>query len=295
MSEVSDKIRAMFKQGDDVRDAGLTTPDDVERFDGLSYGPDPRWQVLDVYRPKGRQGELLPVIVSVHGGGWVYGDKERYQYYCMSLTRHGFGVVNFTYRLAPEFKYPAAIEDTNMVMAWLGAHGAEYGLDTSRVFAVGDSAGAQNLALYAAIWTNPAYAARYDFTLPAGVTLRAIGLNCGVYAVDPDAPGEELTRALMADYLPQGGSREEIDRISVVNHLDEHYLPACLMTCTGDFLQKQAALLEAKLMEKQIEHTFLFYGGPGTSLGHVFHLNMKEPLAHRFNAEQCAFFKRYLD
>lgn len=294
MSETSDKVREMFTQSDNIRDAGLTTPENVERFDDLLYGQDRRWQILDVYRPKDRKGELLPVIVSVHGGGWVYGDKERYQFYCMSLTQYGFGVVNFTYRLAPEFKYPAALEDTNLVMTWLVRHGAEYGLDISRVFAVGDSAGAHNLALYAAIYTNLDYARQYSFTPPEGLTLRAIGLNCGVYQVDLEAPGDELTKALMADYLPDGGTREEISRISMVNHLDENYLPTCFMTCTGDFLQKQAVILQAKLMEKQVEHVFWFYGNKDTKLPHVFHLNMKEPLARRFNAEQCAFFKRYL-
>ena len=76
MSAVSDFIRKSFKEGDDIRDAGLTTPEDVIRYDDILYGSDPKWQVLDVYRPKDRAGEKLPVIGSVHGGGWVYGDKE---------------------------------------------------------------------------------------------------------------------------------------------------------------------------------------------------------------------------
>ena len=115
MSAVSDFVRKSFKEGDDIRDAGLTTPEDVVRYDDILYGTDPKWQVLDLYRPKNKEGEKLPVIVSIHGGGWVYGDKERYQYYCMSLAERGFAVVNFTYRLAPEFKYPAPLEDTNLI------------------------------------------------------------------------------------------------------------------------------------------------------------------------------------
>ena len=63
-----------------------------------------KWQKLDVYRQKDATGKL-PVIVSVHGGGWVYGDKERYQFYCMDLAERGFAVVNFSYRLAPEYKF----------------------------------------------------------------------------------------------------------------------------------------------------------------------------------------------
>ena len=106
MSELSDKIRSEFKKADDERDALMNTPEDIERWDNIVYGHDDReMQRLDVYRPKQAQGEDLPIIISVHGGAWMYGDKERYQYYCMSLAQRGFAVVNFTYRLAPESKF----------------------------------------------------------------------------------------------------------------------------------------------------------------------------------------------
>ena len=78
MSELSDKIRSEFKKADDERDALMNTPEDIERWDNIVYGHDDReMQKLDVYRPKQAQGEDLPVIISVHGGGWMYGDKER--------------------------------------------------------------------------------------------------------------------------------------------------------------------------------------------------------------------------
>ena len=76
-------MRETFNDGDEIRDEGLTTPEDVERFDGISYGPDRKWNTLDVYRPKNHSGRL-PVIISFHGGGWVYGDKESCQYYCVN-------------------------------------------------------------------------------------------------------------------------------------------------------------------------------------------------------------------
>ena len=86
---------------DAKRDEGLTTPDCIERFDNIRYGEHER-NILDVYRPKDQKGKL-PLIVSIHGGGWVYGSKEINQFYCMSLAERGFAVVNFSYRLAPEF------------------------------------------------------------------------------------------------------------------------------------------------------------------------------------------------
>ena len=145
MSATSEKMNREWKVNDAKRDAGLTTPENIVRYDDLLYGPDEKINRLDVYRPKAAEGKTIPVIVSIHGGGWVYGDKELYQFYCMSLAQRGFAVVNFTYRLAPGHKFPAQLEDTNMVMEWVFAHAGEYGLDTRNIFMVGDSAGAHLL------------------------------------------------------------------------------------------------------------------------------------------------------
>ena len=125
MSFSSWMLNKMFTLGDKKRDEGLVTPEDVERKDNIQYGPNKEWNVLDVYCPKNREG-MLPVIVSIHGGGWVYGNKEVYQFYCMNLAQRGFAVVNFTYRLAPKFKFPAPLEDTNNVIRWIFDNAKEY-------------------------------------------------------------------------------------------------------------------------------------------------------------------------
>ena len=127
MSKASDEMRRRSGRDDAIRDAGLTEPDDVIKFRNIPYGDDPVWQLLDVFRPVGSEGKLLPVIVNVHGGGWVYGDKELYRFYCMSLAQRGFAVVSFSYRLAPETKFPAPMEDVNAVFTWIADNAAEYG------------------------------------------------------------------------------------------------------------------------------------------------------------------------
>ena len=294
MSELTDKIRREFKEADDVRDAGLGTPDYVERFDDIVYGTaDPKMQVLDVYRPKNAAGKKLPVIVSVHGGGWVYGDKERYQYYCMSLVQHGFAVVNFTYRLAPEYKFPAAIEDTNLVMQFVMEHSGKYGFDTDNIFAVGDSAGAHNLSIYAGICTNPKKAALLAFEVPEHLKLKAIALNCGVYEINEE--GSELDQLLMKEYLPDGGTGQEPELVNGLHTITENYPPTLYMTCAGDFLQEQVIKLQKVLIEHQVPQEFLYYGDKDTELGHVFHLNMRLDIAHRCNKEECGFFRRWME
>ena len=292
MSITSRMLRAAFKKSDDKRDAGLTTPENVRRFDDLRYGPSGKWNVLDVYRPKDAEGKL-PVIVSVHGGGRVYGDKERYQYYCMSLVQHGFAVVNFTYRLAPEHKYPAPLEDTNRVFAWVLEHAEEYGLDADNIFSVGDSAGAQILGLYACLCTNPAFARSLPIRPPEGFCPKAVALNCGVYRVEK-GPDDDLTAKLMADYLPEKGTEAELRSVSVAEHVTADFPPAFVMTAEGDFLIEQAREFAQQLQRMGVRAEYRYYGDREHVLGHVFHCNMYLPEAHQCNEAECLFFRSLL-
>lgn len=297
MSQTSDMIRKMFGEGDDIRDAGLTTPEDIVRYDDIAYGADSQWQSLDVYRPKAAEGKILPVIVSVHGGGWVYGDKERYQFYCMNLAQRGFAVVNFTYRLAPEVKFPAALEDANSVFTWVLDNAEQYGLDKNHIFAVGDSAGGHYLGLYAGICTNPEYAAKYNFQPPKDFAPTAIALNCGAYDVST-APGPdgtfELTPLLIADLLPEKGTEKELELVCVSDQVTENYPPTFLMTCPGDFLKDQAPILAEKLAGNNVEFVYRMYGNAKKPLAHVFHCDIKSEDAHLCNTEECNFFKSFV-
>ena len=289
MSIASIMMRKTAKKSDDARDAGLTTPKDIERFDDIVYGENEEWNVLDVYRPKAEMSRNLPVIVSVHGGGWVYGDKERYQYYCMSLAQRGFAVVNFTYRLAPEYKFPAPLEDTNAVMEWIYENAPDYGLDVEHIYMLGDSAGANILALYTAICTNPSYAANFNFHVPGGFVPKAIALNCGSYVQTDNM----MTKALMADYLPKKGTEEELKLNNPLYYITEKYPPVYVMTSNGDFLKEQAPLMVEVLKEKGIPHVMKCYGDEKTELSHVFHCNIKLPEANVCNDEECEFFKSW--
>lgn len=293
MSLLSEQIRKSFKEGDDIRDEGLKSPENIERFDDIIYGPDPDWQVLDVYRPINAREKTLPVIVSVHGGGWVYGDKKRYQYYTMGLAQRGFAVVNFTYRLAPEFKFPAPLEDTNLVMQWVMDHAKEYGFDTAHIFAAGDSAGAHLLGMYSCILTNTSYASEFDFKIPDNLSLQAVALNCGVYEMVRTEQPDDMTGTLMEDFLPDKGSDKEYELISIVNHVTEKFPPSFIMTAPKDFLKDQAPIMLQKLQSLNVNCVYRFFSDPKRTLGHVFHCNMKSEYAKICNDEECSFFKEF--
>lgn len=278
--------RIQWAKNDLFRDRGLCTPRDVEAFRDIPYGPLGQWHLMDLYRPKGVP-TVLPVIVSIHGGGYFYGDKELYSHYCMNLAQRGFGVVNFNYRLAPEYRFPAPLEDINRVFIWLMAHGAEYGLDIHNLFVVGDSAGAQLASQYAAICTAPGYAALFDFTLPA-IRIRALGLNCGMYDI------LHRTDPIMLDYLGDlYGSQDP--RLDVLPHINAHYPPTYLMSAHCDFLLEACAPMAELLRSRGVEAEYKIYGSPDDpSVGHVFHENIRLPEGKQGNADQMAFFRKHL-
>src|SRR2546426_1805771 len=100
-----------------------------------------------LYRPKGvPTSTMLPALVFFHGGGWVIGDIETHDVLCRQLTAGaGISVVNVDYRLAPEHKFPAAIDDAWAATRWVAAQAARLGIDAGRLAVGGDSAGG-NLA-----------------------------------------------------------------------------------------------------------------------------------------------------
>ena len=118
----------------------------------VSYGPDERNR-LDVFARDGLAG--APVLVFVHGGGFVMGDKHTegspfYSNVGDYAARQGWVGVTMTYRLAPAHKFPSGAEDVALVVQWLRDNVARYGGDPARIVLSGQSAGAAHVASYVA-------------------------------------------------------------------------------------------------------------------------------------------------
>ena len=275
-------------RSDAKRDWGLnTTPNDILRINGIPYGPDVKWNTLDVYRPKHIKGKL-PVIVNVHGGGYVYGSTKQYQFYCMDLARRGFAVVSFNYRLAPRYKFPTPIFDLNFVMEWMCKKADIHGFDMDRAALVGDSAGAQITSQYAVICTNPEYAEIMEVT-PPDFGLRAVGLNCGMYDVRKRA-SEVSQNKLMIDYFTENPIVYG-KKLDVLDYVTENFPPAYLLSAKGDFLMEQCEPMARFLMEKGVPCEYKIYGDENT--GHVFHVDMRLDLARQANDDEIAFIRKY--
>ncbi len=133
---------------------------DAEPYSGVTverdirYGPDDERNRLDLFLPA-RGGTALPVLVYLHGGGFVAGNRKSpglpyYDNVMVWAVRHGMAGVNMTYRLAPRHKWPSGNEDVANAIRWIQKNAAAHGMDASRIFLMGQSAGASHVAQYIA-------------------------------------------------------------------------------------------------------------------------------------------------
>jgi acetyl esterase len=111
---------------------------------------------IRIYQPReALAGELFPVLVWYHGGGFMIGDLDTHDSACRMLANQADClVVAVDYRLAPEFKFPAAVEDSIAALRWVALHAREIGGDPERIAAGGDSAGGNLAAVCALLARN---------------------------------------------------------------------------------------------------------------------------------------------
>ena len=290
MSFESIMFNLRASKSDRLRDAAIPLPQGITECRNISYGCYGNWNLLDVYYPAGTT-EALPTIVSIHGGGYVYGSKEIYRRYGMDMARRGFAFVNFNYRLAPKWKFPTPLHDTNAVLQWVCKNAKRYHLDPSRIILLGDSAGAQLTSQYAAIHTNPQYATLFQMQL-APVTIRAVGLFCGMY--DMAERGSSPRKGLFLDYLGRAIAPDD-PRFAVLENINGNYPPAFIATACHDFLRPCAEPMYNFLTEKGIPAQWHCYGTEDNkSIGHVFHVNIPLPEAVQCNDDAALFFAKYV-
>jgi acetyl esterase len=215
---------------------------------------------IRVYWPE--VGKTLPVFVYFHGGGWVFGNIDSVDRPCRVLANAAQSiVVNVDYRLAPEHKFPAAVEDAFAAVRYVAEHAQEFGADPSRIAVGGDSAGG-NLAAVVCLMARDQGGPPLAFQL----------LVYPVTDYDDDSPslreyaeGHLLTRAMIPYFWGHYVSGPDQARDPRASPLQAKNLgglpPAMVITAECDPIRDQGEAYARRLQESGVPVTLKRYEG----------------------------------
>ena len=179
---------------------------------------------LDLFLPA--DAKQVPVVMWIHGGGWVWGDRWMYPQVGRRFAEAGIGFAAISYRLSPQVKHPAHAQDCARAFAWLHEHVAEHGGDPDRLFIAGQSAGGHLAALLAC---DPQFLK--DAGVPSGALKGAIPMS-GVYRI-PALPAD--TKGLGFIFPRAFGSSASVcEAASPVAHVGTLTCPMLVITETQD-------------------------------------------------------------
>lgn len=171
---------------------------------------------LDLFMPELVADVKLPVIVNVHGGGWVTGDKRWRVAQGKIFADMGTCVINLNYGLSPKYKFHQSLRHIFLAMRWLQDNAEEYKLDLDNVFIMGDSAGGQIACQVSATLHNKEFLARLGVE-PVGFRIKGALLNCGAFDFD------ELYKNPMATDIIRDMTGKELDLIDEYEYKDMLY------------------------------------------------------------------------
>ncbi len=294
-----DKILAAFwqntKRMDNKRIATLTFPDDLTEITDIPYLDDGhKHHQLDVYFPEGtKEADRLPVIIDIHGGGWMYGDKELNKIYCLTLAQKGYVVFNMSYRLYPEVTVEKQLSDISFCLKWISENISRYPCDESNIFLTGDSAGGMLAAFTAMLSESEALREAYG-TVDFSLKFNAVALTSPVPRMNGDFPINVYTKVML------GKGFEKEKWASYVN-LEEllplgKMPPTFFVTSSGDFLARKETRLAAETYKKAGIPCQLmdFEKFDGRDLPHVFPvIYPQNEESQRAIDEMLKFFGKY--
>jgi acetyl esterase/lipase len=216
-----------------------------ETFD-VRYFAETERQTLDIFAPAATESERLPVVLFVHGGTWIAGDKNHFglnRGVGRFLARHGIVAVLINYRLSPHVKHPEHARDVARAFAWTCRNIARYGGDPARIILAGHSAGAHLACLVA---TDKTYLADPALKLTdrdrAGLC-GVVGVS-GVYRVPPPEEFRKMSAVIVEHLVAQRAPRQLAGILTpVLLRASETLNPFALVFGTDPNVQKQASPL----------------------------------------------------
>ena len=175
------KQRADFINSCKERDKRLSLPKGITIKTDIPYSKDKcDAHKLDIYRPSKCDGKTLPVIINIHGGGLLLGNKEFNRYFCAQICKLGFMVYSIEYRLIPDCNFYDQLDDVSRAMDYIKNRINSDNGDLSHVYAVADSGGAC-LLMYAVSMQRSKKLASAANIKPSIININALAFISGMF------------------------------------------------------------------------------------------------------------------
>lgn len=242
----------------------LAGPKDVpigKAVDTVAKGPAGDIPIRN-YSPVGAGSAALPTLIYYHGGGYVIGNLDTHDGLCrMMANESGMRVIAVDYRLAPEHRFPAAVEDACAALEWIETHVSDLGVDTNRLAVGGDSAGG-GLAAAVAQWAKARGGPKLAFQMllfpvtQIGGETRSMRENAEGYFLE-----KQTLDWFFEHYLETGADKSDL-RMSPLLAKDVSGLPpAYLMTAEYDPLHDEGIAYADRLRAVGVPVTVADYPG----------------------------------
>lgn len=267
--KVMQMVWKFCSDGDMKKHAAQTPPDNIHEVTDLAYIDDGNiYHQLDVYYPEGTT-EKLPVIIDIHGGGWMYGNKELNKYYCLALASRGYVVFNINYRLVPDVTINEQLQDCAYALKWISENMQNYPCDTQNILLTGDSAGGQ-LAVYSAALLQSEKLREVFDVVDGGLQPNALLLTSPVSYMNDGSALSMYTKILWGRDYKDKATYEYMNLDQIIDYVQ--LPPTYLITSSGDTLAHSQTLKAAELLEsKGVQTELADYGKvDGKKQVHVF-------------------------
>ena len=239
---------------------------------------------LDIYCPPLKGRDKYPVLVDVHGGGWITGDKYWRRGLNRAFADMGLCVISPNYGLSPRFKYPECVKHLFACFKWICDHAEERRLDLDNVLITGDSAGGQLACLVLAIQNNADVKARIG-AVDSPLRFKGGMLVCGAY--DPDSMAKNIfSNKLFLEMTGYGRKHlrefKDYDLMNPVNFVDKDF-PSDVMVAYGRFdafVGGNEKILFNRLNELGIPYREYRAKGAGEHCFHLWHY--RRPISRKF-------------
>lgn len=223
-------------KSDKKRMSTQTPPENVVKVKDVAYLDDGNpYHKFDVFYPEGTiPEEGLPVIIDIHGGGWMYASKDLNEYYCMELANKGYCVFSISYRLVPDVTVYEQIKDCTDALAYINSNMKNYPANKKTVMLTGDSAGGQ-LALYSTILNNNPDAREIFGTVDTKLNIKCLLLTSPVTYAKSGGWFSIYTKKMWGEDYKTKAAYNYMD-LDEIMELANDMPPTYFITSSGDTL-----------------------------------------------------------